>query len=113
MTDMIALTGFRPMDRGNAETFIDEGDARFLQSYIRTLTRAQRALMALHGDGPVQIIAGEEGTRRTRGELIAKNLLRTDRLDHPRLSYPTRQGRRVIGAVLAQQAEVLDAMQIR
>lgn len=112
MSDTIIHTGYSRMDRSTADMLVDDGDANFMQSYIRLMTRAQRALMALHGDGPVPIVAGESDTKRVRDELVAKKLLYTKPSHCPSQSFATRQGRRVIGAVLAQQAETLAASEI-
>lgn len=79
------------------------------KSVAGSLRRTERDILIEHVDGssdvPVQFSVSDRQTARNR--LILKGLLRADRIDRPRKTIITEDGRQVLAYVLADYAEAL------
>lgn len=85
---------------------LDDADRASLAAYVRAMTKAQRAMLKEHADGPQLIKAGmiEDRIRR---QLAQRRLIRIDTHKTPRFTDPTPRGRKVIATILANEAEAL------
>lgn len=73
---------------------------------IRKITENQRELMKRHALGPQTYIANHSSAPAVIG-LIDRGLLRFEKRKSPRFTEPTTDGRLVIAALLADEADAL------
>ena len=78
---------------------------------IKNLTNAQRALLILHIDGPLPVIASDAAVMNTRRALMSRKLLKDDKPGplswRPESTSLTEKGRNAVAAILAEYAEML------